>query len=564
MKPLIIVCGLNRVGYKILCLLRQQGAVVVGISDRPILGEDDNNIIIGELQAASTLTAAGLLSAQALILAGADEAQNLAILMQARVLNPQVRIINRLFNTSLGDRLDQTLIDHVTMSVAGLAAPVFTFTALGHEAIGQLRLFHQSWSIHAEEITESHPWLGKKLSELWDDPTRMMIYYLPAACKIGKPDLISAVSSGVELMVGDRLIIGVKPNVRTAQRPLKQRLLKLFTGFRQFQKHSRAVLLTALTLGLTIFGATIAYTSLEQNVSPIDSLYFSVGMITGAGGNSQIAEKAPDNIKVFTVVMMLMGTAVIGIWYALLNDFVLGTRFKQFVNASRVPQHNHFVICGLGGVGVQIAIQLMNYGHDVVVIESDPNNRFLNTVHNLGIPIIHGDASLPATLKSAYLEGAEAILAVTSNDTANLEIALNAKGVAPKVAAIVRYEDPKFAQMVRQVFDFEFVLSPTEIVAPAFAAAALGGRILGNGIVGDTLWVALATMITPNHPFCGQLVKEMAIAIDFVPLYIETSSQTIHGWNLLNANLSNGDVLYLTIPATKLEYLWRVPQAIAT
>ena len=45
---------------------------------------------------------------------------------------------------------------------------------------------------------------------------------------------------------------------------------------------------------------------------------------------------------------------------------------------------------------------------------------------------------------------------------------------------------------------------------------------------------------------------------DFVPLYIETACQTIHGWNLLEASLSAGDILYLTMPAAKLEQLWRV------
>jgi len=152
MKPLIIVCGLNRVGYKILSLLRQQDALVVGISDRPIYkdqvnSDQDIKIIIGDLSSASTLLEAGILSAQTLVLANSDEAKNLAILMQARVLNPQIHIVNRLFNSNLGDRLDRTLTDHVSMSVSALAAPVFAFTALGHEAIGQLRLFNQPWSI---------------------------------------------------------------------------------------------------------------------------------------------------------------------------------------------------------------------------------------------------------------------------------------------------------------------------------------------------------------------------------------------------------------------------------
>jgi hypothetical protein len=112
--------------------------------------------------------------------------------------------------------------------------------------------------------------------------------------------------------------------------------------------------------------------------------------------------------------------------------------------------------------------------------------------------------------------------------------------------------------MVQQVFEFQSVLCPAELATPSFAAAALGGRILGNGMTGDSLWVALATLITPKHPFCGRRVKEIAIDADFVPLYIETNCQTIHAWDLLETCLSAGDVLYLTMPASGLDQLWRV------
>lgn len=44
---------------------------------------------------------------------------------------------------------------------------------------------------------------------------------------------------------------------------------------------------------------------------------------------------------------------------------------------------------------------------------------------------------------------------------------------------------------------------------------------------------------------------------DFVPLYVETNNQEIHGWDLLEINLSAGDILYLTMPANRLHQLWR-------
>jgi hypothetical protein len=139
----------------------------------------------------------------------------------------------------------------------------------------------------------------------------------------------------------------------------------------------------------------------------------------------------------------------------------------------------------------------------------------------------------------------------------NLEVALTAKAIAPKMRVILRTQDAQFGQSVQEVFDFDVVLCPSDLATYSFAAAALGGKILGNGMTDDLLWVALATLITPNHPFCHQTVKEAAMDSDFVPLYLERGEQTIHSWQLLEITLTEGDALYLTMPATKLYQLWR-------
>jgi len=338
---------------------------------------------------------------------------------------------------------------------------------------------------------------------------------------------------------------------------LAQKLSQLTSSLYKLQQHSQSMMIVLLALLVTIVSVTFTYTWVCLDTPIIDALYFTAGMVTGAGGNEQVVEHAPPSLKLFTVVMMLLGAGILGIAYALLNDFVLGTRFRQFWDAARVPQGGHYIVCGLGGIGMQIVHQLHTHGHEVVVIERDPHNRFLNTTRSHKIPVIQGEANLATTLKAANIYHAAALLAVTSNTVVNLEIALTAKGLAPQLPVIVRSQDPHFAHMALQVFTFESVLSPTELVAPSFAAAALGGKILGNGMTAGQLWIAVATLITSTHPFCNKCIKVVAMAVDFVPLYLETGHQTIHGWSLLEAYLSAGDILYLTIPATRLEQLWR-------
>ncbi|MEB3357302.1 MAG: NAD-binding protein [Synechococcales bacterium] len=557
MKPRIIVCGLGCTGYRIFCLLKQQGAEVRGMNDRPLQSQQmahASDIVIGPLRSADTLRAAGITDAHTLVIASDDDALNLGILTQARILNPQVRIVNRLFNASLGSRLDRTLPDHVSMSVAALAAPVLTFAAMGNQAIGQLRLGNQTWPIHEERIDDHHPWYGRSLHDLWDERRRMLIYYLPAQ---DPTDLVSAMLAGRCLDRGDRIIVATQPSIRTSRQTFSQQIHSLLTNLNHIQRQVRPTLAVLLLLLLTIFTATLTYTAVSLNTSIVDALYFSVGMITGAGGNEAIAEQADEHIKVFTVIMMLVGTGVIGVCYALLNDMILGTHLRQFWNTARVPQRNHYIICGLGGIGVQVMQQLQANGCEVVVVDQDPSNRFLNAARSLRIPVIQGDASLADSLEAARIRQADALLAVTSDDVANLEIALSAKGLAPRLPVVMRTQDPEFAAQAQQIFDFEAILSPVDLAALSFAAAALGGRILGNGMTADTLWIALATIITPGHPFCGQRVKDVAMAADCVPLYVETLHQTVHGWDLLEVNLAAGDVLYLTIPAKNLEQLWR-------
>ena len=558
MKPRIIVCGLGRTGYKIFTLLRQQGALVVGITDRPIPTERQEDIVIGDLRSPSTLVGAGIRDAHAIVLASGDDAINLATLTQARLLNPRIRIINRLLNHPLGERLDRILPDHVSMSVSSLAAPIFAFAALGNKAIGQLHLFNHTWPIEEVVIESEHPWLGLKLSQLWDNPSRMMIYYLSAN---GEMDLVSGVIGGISLEVGDRLIIGSRPTLQTKRRSALQKFFKVFTNLQQYQRYVGSVVFVSLALLATIFIATTTYVLVNYNTSIVDALYFSVGMITGAGGQEQVAENAPPSIKVFTAIMMIIGAGVIGICYALLNDLILGSRFKQFWDVARVPHKHHYIVCGLGGIGIETIRQLQHQGHEVVAIECDPKNRYLHTARLMGVPVIIEDARMPATLKAANIQAAKAIVVATSSDMANVEIGLTGKAITPQISVILRSQEPQFSQSVQEVFGFETVLCPAELATHAFAAAALGGRILGNGMTDDLLWVAIATLITPNHPFCGRKVETAAREGNFVPLYVEREQKTIHSWALLEIWLQTNDVLFLTLPASQLEQLWRnVPQ----
>jgi hypothetical protein len=170
------------------------------------------------------------------------------------------------------------------MGVSALAASIFAFAALGSKAIGQLRLFEQTWPIHEEIIDRDHPWLGMELGDLWEDRTRMLIYYLPFR---GEIELVSAIEQEYRLRQGDRLIIGDRPNIRKPKSTRRQKLLKAIANLPKYRRYIRPVFLVSLSLIFTILVATITYVSFNHNtsVSVVDALYFSIGTITGAGSD---------------------------------------------------------------------------------------------------------------------------------------------------------------------------------------------------------------------------------------------------------------------------------------
>ncbi|MCW3135784.1 MAG: NAD-binding protein [Canidatus Methanoxibalbensis ujae] len=101
----------------------------------------------------------------------------------------------------------------------------------------------------------------------------------------------------------------------------------------------------------------------------------------------------------------------------------------------------YIIIVGLGGIGknlVEIAVKDKN---DVVVIDRD-EKRCAEIASKYDVLTIVGDATQRETLLDAGAETADALIATTSDDSANLMISLTAKELGTKnVATVVNQEE---------------------------------------------------------------------------------------------------------------------------
>ncbi|MGI9642075.1 MAG: NAD-binding protein [Acidimicrobiia bacterium] len=168
----IILCGLSQLGYRTLeslLRLKQNVVVVEGQEDSEFvdMARDLNvPVVIDSARKPNLLEDFHVDRARAVIACTDDDLTNLEIALDARHLNPDVRIVLRLFDKRLGDKMAEALDIQVAFSSSSLAAPSFAAAAIDRSVQGSLDVGERLY-IHCEfEIPEASPLAGRTVSEV--------------------------------------------------------------------------------------------------------------------------------------------------------------------------------------------------------------------------------------------------------------------------------------------------------------------------------------------------------------------------------------------------------------
>ncbi|MFD0569299.1 potassium channel family protein [Kitasatospora gansuensis] len=138
------------------------------------------------------------------------------------------------------------------------------------------------------------------------------------------------------------------------------------------------------------------------------------------------------------------------------------------------------MVVGLNHLGTRVAGMVRESGVPVVCIERDPQSRGIAAMRALGVPVLVGDAPLAGQLLRARAQYARAVVSVTRDDAANLEVALEARALQPGVRMILRLFDDDFAHQVYATLGNVVSRSMSYLSAPGFAAALMGREVLGT------------------------------------------------------------------------------------
>jgi len=163
----------------------------------------------------------------------------------------------------------------------------------------------------------------------------------------------------------------------------------------------------------------------------------------------------------------------------------------------------HYIVCGIGRVGSNVAYELTQTNRAMVVIENDRAalDRWLE--HHPDTLYLHEDAADDDTLRTAGVLNAAGVFAVTGDDSHNLMLSLSVKLLNPNARVVARLHNIRNADKARRA-------GADEVVSPDYA----GGMRIASAMLRPHVVNFMDQML---HTDDGLRVEEVQVPSHFPP-----------------------------------------------
>lgn len=205
LKDHVVVCGAGRVGFRVTLELRRLGREVVVVEKRAdapfasVLRDQGVPVLIDDIRSPGSLQRMNVEKASAIVCATDDDLSNLNVALDARKLNPDVRVVMRLFDDDLVERVRDNF--HVEAhSTSALAAPAFALSALDP------RILH-SFHVGEHLMVVSGFTVGPALQPLNLSALRDRFGGLTLSMKRGAAPEVLHPQGNTALQAGDQLVV---------------------------------------------------------------------------------------------------------------------------------------------------------------------------------------------------------------------------------------------------------------------------------------------------------------------------------------------------------------------
>jgi len=158
-------------------------------------------VLIADANYLDSLRALSVDRARAVVAATSDDLANLEAALAARELNPDARVITRLFDQDLAERAQEQL--HITQcqSVSALATPAFVAAALGEGVLSIIERRRRLWLLAEATIRHECDADGQSVRQLEADGDLRVLALREGPIARWRPSPTDVVRAGHQVLV---------------------------------------------------------------------------------------------------------------------------------------------------------------------------------------------------------------------------------------------------------------------------------------------------------------------------------------------------------------------------
>ncbi|MEJ7652984.1 MAG: NAD-binding protein [Chloroflexia bacterium] len=330
-------------------------------------------IIEGNYRNESALRAAGVVGASAVVILEDDDVGNLHSALTTQEINPNVRIVLRVFDEGFGNKIRTLFRDCSVLSSTAIAAPAFVAAAL-HDAVEQrLEIGGRSCVVRRAKSDDPDVLLPLVRTVVESDPELFPTEGADLLCLAFDASPSRAAESGRSQGTDGRP--HGRPKFWTSTDIAGSVLGRLYVDARL-----RWLVAILLLLGVASTGIFWLYSELDL----VTAFYFMVTVITTTGFGDLRWVESSASLKLYSAFLMLVGTAALTVFYALITDAFVSARLIRTPTPILRRMHDHVIVCGLGNVGYTVVDAIHRSGTPVAAVEIAESDQFLATVRLWG------------------------------------------------------------------------------------------------------------------------------------------------------------------------------------
>jgi voltage-gated potassium channel len=266
----------------------------------------------------------------------------------------------------------------------------------------------------------------------------------------------------------------------------------------------RLAFLLAALLALFVAG-TVGFATIEGTSVGFGFLW-TLDTITTVGA---IPVPHDTGGRVLQVALELLGIGTLFYGFATVAEFFVSGQLSGVLEGRRIQRMidsytDHFIVCGFGRVGRQVARDLRTAGAPVVVIDDNPENRDL--AREWGVPYIESEPADDETLRRAGIERAQGIIACVDSDAENIFITLTARELRSDIQIIARASAEDSEKKLARAGAHR-VISPYKTSGAEMARIALHPQIGGAVELADYRMEEIA--VSPGSDGVGKSIDRI-------------------------------------------------------